>query len=277
MNRQFDIYPMEWLQQQGAVDTEQEIRLLRYELCWFTAGEGSLLIDARPYPLQKDVVYWLNPGRTRQYCLEGDVAGYRMSFSPDFLYMSGIHSQIPFLLDSFDAGMQAPVIETDIEMQMEIGDIARKMQKEFSNYNLLRSEILSGLLNLLMIYCSRKVQSGMQDPAWSKKVELVRKFKALLKKNFITKRSVSDYASALCVTPNYLNRTIKKLTGFTASHHIQQQIILEAKRQAITSNSSMKEIAYLLGFDDLAHFSKFFKNSTGVSFTSYKRGLSVAI
>ena len=76
----------------------------------------------------------------------------------------------------------------------------------------------------------------------------------------------------ICVSPpNYLNRTVKKMTGLTASYHIQQQIILEAKRQAIHSNVSMKEIAYFLGFDNLAHFSKFFKNNSGMSFSTFKK------
>ena len=84
---------------------------------------------------------------------------------------------------------------------------------------------------------------------------------------------VSDYAGQLYVTPNYLNRTVKKITGFTASHHIQQHIITEAKRQAMFSLSSMKEIAYSLGFDNLAHFSKFFKTNSGMSFRDFKKGL----
>jgi AraC-like DNA-binding protein len=82
---------------------------------------------------------------------------------------------------------------------------------------------------------------------------------------------VSDYADDLCVTPNYLNRTVKKTTGYTASHHIQQQIILEAKRQATYFSTSMKRIAYNLGFDNLAHFSKFFKHNCGMNFTDFKR------
>ena len=127
-----------------------------------------------------------------------------------------------------------------------------------------------------MIHFSRKLQVGNDEIAYTKDAELVRNFKTLLKKWFITKKLVADYASELCVTPNYLNRTVKKITGFTASHHIQQYIILEAKRQAIHSNVSMKEIAYFLGFDNLAHFSKFFKNNSGMNFTSFKKGLVYA-
>jgi YesN/AraC family two-component response regulator len=86
-----------------------------------------------------------------------------------------------------------------------------------------------------------------------------------------TKKMVADYASELMVTPNYLNQIVKRVSGFPASHHIQQYLIIEAKRQATQSCRSMKEIAYDLGFDDLAHFSKFFKSKSGTNFTNFKK------
>ena len=58
---------------------------------------------------------------------------------------------------------------------------------------------------------------------------------------------------------NYLNEIIKKTTGYSAGYHIRQRVVLEAKRKAAYSDSCMKEIAYHLGFCDIAHFSKFFK------------------
>ncbi|WP_372490169.1 helix-turn-helix domain-containing protein [Chitinophaga sedimenti] len=46
----------------------------------------------------------------------------------------------------------------------------------------------------------------------------------------------------------------------------------EAKRQLLSSNGSMKEIAFYLGFDNIAHFSKYFKTKTGINFTSFRNG-----
>jgi AraC-like DNA-binding protein len=122
-----------------------------------------------------------------------------------------------------------------------------------------------------MIYFSRNIKESGANTFQSREGELTRKFMNLLKSKFIQQKMVSDYAGQLCVTPNYLNRTVKKTTGFPASHHIQQQIILEAKRKAIYSTESMKEIAYELGFDNMAHFSKFFKNNCGMNFTNFKK------
>jgi AraC-like DNA-binding protein len=65
---------------------------------------------------------------------------------------------------------------------------------------------------------------------------------------------------------------VREVSGFTASYHIQQRIILEAKRRAIFEGNSLKEIAYGLGFCDPAHFSKYFKNSAGRNFTDFRKG-----
>ncbi len=61
---------------------------------------------------------------------------------------------------------------------------------------------------------------------------------------------VKEYAEILAVSPNYLNEIVKEFSGFSASHHIQQRLIIEAKRKAVYEGYSMKEISYHLGFWD---------------------------
>jgi YesN/AraC family two-component response regulator len=122
-----------------------------------------------------------------------------------------------------------------------------------------------------MMYLRRQVQLAGPAAVQSRDSELTLKFLELLAKAFAKKKMVADYARELMVTPNYLNQIVKRVSGFSASHHIQQFLIMEAKRQAVHSSRSMKEIAYDLGFDDLSHFSKFFKNKSGGNFSSFKR------
>ena len=97
----------------------------------------------------------------------------------------------------------------------------------------------------------------------------------MLDKNFREEKMVSSYAAQLYVTANYLNRIVKKNTGYSAGHHIRQRVVLEAKRMARYSDSGMKKIAYELGFLDSAHFSRFFKSFGGTNFSEFKRGALV--
>jgi len=120
-----------------------------------------------------------------------------------------------------------------------------------------------------------KSQDVEQRETVSKKEkELLDRFMERLNQDYASKKLVSDYADDLCISANYLNTIIKKVTGFPASHHIQQCIIREAKCRALKSGAMMKEIAYDLGFRDLAHFSKFFKNYSGSSFSTFMKGIS---
>jgi AraC-like DNA-binding protein len=149
--------------------------------------------------------------------------------------------------------------------------IIYKLVKEFNNYFLLRSEILVGYFKILLIYLTRRSDTAPQPISRSANAELVNRFFSSVEKQFLTNKKVTDYASHLAVTPNYLNEIVKRISGFPASYHIQQRIVLEAKRHATYSGASMKEIAYHLGFEDIAHFSKYFKNVAGQSFSAFKK------
>jgi AraC family transcriptional activator of pobA len=265
----FEIRTLEWLNGNRTLQTSE--RLQWHEISWFRSGAGELIVDSAAHQIFSNRVYCLFPGQIRNYRIKAVAEGYRLCFSTDFLNMGSSNIRTAGWLDTYWGDNAVPVMEADEEMQYEMESLFRKMQHECSNRYLMRSEILSGLLNILMIYFSRKLQTTASRQCCSKDMEMVRRFKSLLKQHFKTKKLVSDYASELCVTPNYLNRTVKKVTGFTASHHIQQCIVMEAKRQAVHCNTSMKEIAYFLGFDNIAHFSKFFKNNSGMNFSSFKK------
>lgn len=242
-----------------------------YEIIWFKSAAGQLWIDSRPYTPGINTIYFLSPGQLRRFSMQGETSGYRIQFSAELLYRrDSVPGFIP-LLNPYNDQTFSPVIVADSEMQQEMDDIVQKMEKEFYNYYLLRSEILAGLLSILLVHFSRRLPANETPRTFNRDNMLLKKFLQLLQEKFTSKRQVADYASELCVTPNYLNRSIKKITGHTASYHIQQQIILEAKRRAIHSGESMKEIAYWLGFDNLAHFSKFFKNNSGMSFSRFRK------
>ena len=84
---------------------------------------------------------------------------------------------------------------------------------------------------------------------------------------------MSDYAALLFVSPNYLTQIVRQATGKSAGVHIRQRVVLEAVRQVKLTGASMKEVAHNLGFDDYAHFSKFFKKAAGKSFTEIRKYL----
>jgi AraC-like DNA-binding protein len=74
----------------------------------------------------------------------------------------------------------------------------------------------------------------------------------------------------MAVTSDYLNKTVKNLTGKSAKDHIQSKLITEAKRALLFSNITNKELAYELGFEESSHFNNFFKKMTGQTPTEFR-------
>ena len=270
-NRRFEIHALEWMEAQGSFWNRTAEKLNHFEVIWIRKGKGVLEVDGQDHKLIENTIFCISPGHARRCNIEPISEGYYLSFTLEFIRVSERYTGGSAWLEQYTNSSNITTIAIDDEKQNELEMIVSKMKWEFSNYYNRRLDVLKGLLNIFVIYLSRILKDPCPDVLQTREKELVYKFTDLLKKNFINKKMVSDYAGELCVSPNYLNRTVKKTTGYTASHHIQQQIILEAKRQAMHFSTSMKQVAYNLGFDNLAHFSKFFKHNCGMNFTDFKR------
>jgi AraC family transcriptional regulator, transcriptional activator of pobA len=76
----------------------------------------------------------------------------------------------------------------------------------------------------------------------------------------------------LTVHPNHLNAVVKRITGKTASQIIQEQLIVQAKSLLLTTELSIKEVAYQMGFDEPTHFNAFFKKMTQHTPAVFRKG-----
>jgi AraC family transcriptional regulator, transcriptional activator of pobA len=268
----FTILSLEQMELQETLSDLPSGKINVFEIIWIKKGNTAFQINDVKLDFTERNIYIITPGNTRKNISKDIVEGYYISFTKEFILFSDAYpTDYPWT----DQYLNVTANLIDNEMQYELEIIVNKMIIEYSNFFNRRQELLKGLLHIFMIYFSRNLKGSGTAILKSREDELVQGFMNLLKKHFITKKMVSDYASTLCVTSNYLNRTVKKITGFTASYHIQQEIILEAKKHAVRSGINMKEIAYHLGFETPAHFSKFFKNICGINFTEYKKGICI--
>jgi AraC-like DNA-binding protein len=240
-----------------------------YRIIWVQKGDGLFKIDMQNLIIKENVVYLLSPGQMCVLGTQGKAEGYYIYLSPEFIHLSDRRSISSFFAPKYNS-LTVRSIQPDLELRKDLEDIMIKILKELSSFTPSKLEILKGLFNIFVIYLSSgELMQGKER--FDRGTELAGEFFDLLNNHYRTKKMVSEYASILYVSPNYLNRSVKKISGFAARYHIQQAIVVEAKRQAIYTGSTMKEIAYFLGFKDYAHFSKFFKNNSGINFTSFKK------
>jgi AraC-like DNA-binding protein len=246
------------------------LRRPHYQIVWITSGSGYFSIDLERYRIKDNAIYTIPPGRFHQFMPEGRISGYVFSFNIDFLYLSIEGPARPFF-EEISSGLNR------VNMyQLQLGDQALQnvladINREFGAHLILRMEILSGLFKVFLLYMKRNSTAIRQEAVSSSPNRLFSSFYAKLDNQFRTMKQVADYANELFVSPSYLNYVVKKVTGHSASYHIRQRTVQEAKRLLLYNHANMKMVAYTLGFEDLSHFSKYFKNATGIRFTDFKK------
>lgn len=151
----------------------------------------------------------------------------------------------------------------------EIAFLLASLQQQAATAGPLREALLRAYLHALLLRCT-SLRPPPGPAAAGPRPGLFLRFRQLLEQYYTEWKSVTAYADHLCVTPNHLSVSIKRETGRPASDHIRQRIMQEAQRLVAAHDAPLKEIAYQLGFDDVAHFSKLFKRCHGVSFSSFK-------
>jgi len=99
---------------------------------------------------------------------------------------------------------------------------------------------------------------------------ITKAFRETLEHNYSTEKRPAAYAQKLNISTPYLNECVKNTTGYPVSHHIQQRVILEAKRLLYHSDRSVKEISAALGYDDYPYFSRLFTKVSGLTPLSFR-------
>jgi AraC-like DNA-binding protein len=99
---------------------------------------------------------------------------------------------------------------------------------------------------------------------------LADRFVNLVSEYFAQYRNVGFYADKLCMTPKYLSRVVREVTGRSAPEWIDSYVILEAKNLLKYSGLPIKEVVFKLNFPNQSVFYKFFKARTGMTPSEYR-------
>jgi AraC-like DNA-binding protein len=244
-----------------------------YTILFPTKSGGNHFVDFKKYPIEKGKIFFVDPGQVHQVVPEKQTRGFVIMFTNDFMEFYNISPKFIENLSLFtDAGDNPPVEVSKILGKLK--NIVNDIANTFASDEMFKQEKLGAYLRLFLIECNSVANIGLGSNNDTQKTEsaklLVRSFKALVEENFTKEHKVAFYAGSLNVTSDYINICIKTTIGNTAKEYIQNRIVVEAKRLGLHTALTTKEISYNVGFNDPAHFSKFFKNITGQSFSAFK-------
>jgi AraC family transcriptional regulator, transcriptional activator of pobA len=245
-----------------------------YEIIWITSGCADLQIDFNTNVTNTDHLFFIRPGQAHRFIAVGDLKGYVIQFNESFFDLEDQQADSACYRFLFQLFGRSEAIDAG-RLTGELREIIERMLHEYNSSYPFRMEMLKRYFKIFLIHLTRLFEDRFTQVKQTRNLELVSQFVYLVDKKFKSQKMVSAYAGELAVTPNYLNEVTKRLTGFSAGHHIRRRVILEAKRLGRYSDHCMKEIAYHLGFADSAHFSKFFKTVSGTNFTEFKNQKAV--
>lgn len=202
--------------------------------------------------------------------------GYFCIFTTEFL----IPSKSGVVLDDlpiFQPGGY-PIFQLTDQDADAIESIFVKMYNELGSdytykYDLLRNYLLE------LIHFGQKLQPAtLLHPAHTASARVLSLFVELLERQFpiasphqkLNLRTAKDYADRLSIHVNHLNKVLKENTGKTTTGMINGRIVQEAKIMLKETNWNISEISNCLGFEEVAHFSNFFKKQTSLSPANFR-------
>ncbi len=140
---------------------------------------------------------------------------------------------------------------------------------EFKSDKLYHSLLKDSCNALVALILSRYLKQATSTDI-SRVDTITKAFRELLEREYTAVKRPAAYAHQLNISTPYMNECVKSTTGYSVSHHIQQRVILEAKRLLYHSDKSVKEIAAELGYDDYPYFSRLFTKVTGMTALAFR-------
>lgn len=249
-----------------------------YEILYITGGEGTHFIDFNAYPIRADTVYFISPGQVHYWNTSVPLEGEFILFTEDFLLLAPSDYMVLQEFSFFHSIEDTPALGLSVGERERVKPLIQSIAAESQENKFRSGSVLRAYLHIFLVEMQRiyAVHEGTHYATGTDGAipTLVRHFKQLVARQFLTKQSVQAYADQLGVTISHLNNTVKAVTGKTPGRLIRQELVLEAKRLFTHTDLTSAEVGYRLSFDDPSYFSRFFKRETAMSTMQFRKSLA---
>jgi len=196
-------------------------------------------------------------------------SGYTCLFTEEFLKL-GERSESLLQSPLFKLG-GTPILKLDEDQKDFITRVFKRMLAEQENDYAFKDELIRNYINLIIHEAVKMQPTVSQSKKTNAAERITAVFLELLERQFpientdrpLELKTAQDFAKNLHVHVNYLNSSVKEVTGKPTTAHIADRIISEAKALLQHTKWSIAEIAYALGFEYPTYFNNFFKKKTG--------------
>ncbi|WP_433863054.1 helix-turn-helix domain-containing protein [Sphingobacterium thalpophilum] len=258
---------------EGNVDSINSGDYKQYIKVLLLSKGAELQVDLAEYCVKQPSLFFVSPNQHLHIKKLGKEEGHFIFYNRDF-YCIQIHDEevaCNGLLFSNIYNM--PIVELDNSEIPFFDYIFRQMTDEFGLNDTSLEEMLRTYLKQLFIKSVRlwKIQNlGKELTEQNSDLEFFRKFTLLVDEHYKEKHHVADYAELLFMAPKTISHKFKRLNLPQPNDVIKNRILLEAKRLLVHTNLTAKEVAYELGYEDPAYFSRLFMQKSGETPSAFR-------
>lgn len=233
------------------------------------------------YDFDEGVMFFIAPNQV--FSVQADtnykLSGWMLLIHPDFLLQTSLTKIIKqYEYFSYSAN---EALHLSNKEETTIIDIIKGIQQEcHANIDKFSQPLIINQIELLLNFSDRFYHRQFITRKINNHQILIR-LEELLNNYFKNENLIENglptvryVAQSLNLSPNYLSNLLKVLTGQSTQQHIHDKLIDKAKEKLSTTDLSISEIAFELGFEHLQSFSKFFKTKTNMAPIEYRQSFN---
>lgn len=245
-----------------------------YSVSLDRAFKGSMKYGQQQGDFDEGVLFFMSPGQVFEIDVEKgkmiDRSGWLLLIHPDFLWNTALAKTIK-QYEYFSYSATEALFLSEKEESAILGLMKNIAQEYQANIDKFSEPVILAQLELLFTYADRFYQRQFITRKINNHT-ILNRLEELLNKYFKSDALANDgiptvqhIATSLNVSAGYLSGLLKVLTGQSTQQYIHDKIIENAKEKLSTTNLSVSEIAYELGFEHPQSFSRLFKAKTNFS------------
>lgn len=231
-----------------------------------SSGNCCVSIDFKDYPLTENEIIYTQPNQVHRIADAGNVKAFLLFVDGVFIDPSEKQILSEYALSLAPFRIDHVRLSELIQILTIIGRRIKSLDNEDSK------RIIQNLSRAAVGIITETLRGTIRQQAKNKRhVEITLAFKELLSREHRLDRKPSYYAELLHISSVYLNEVVKDITGISVSQYIQYERMLRAKRMLIYTSLHIREIAFHLGFEDHAYFTRLFTKTTGINPVAYRK------
>lgn len=242
-----------------------------YKFVWVQNGTLDIEVDHVVIHLEKDEIISLTPmHHVEVKKVEGEYL--TLLFNSNFYCIYGHDNEVSCNGFLFNGSSNLMRLKLSAAQSVHLNSIVEIFRGECDIKDNLQEEMLRIILKRFIITCTRIAREKFEvTREREKSFDIIRQFYVLVDNHFKEKKQVQDYADMLFRSPKTISNLFSLYGLPSPLRVIHQRVEAEAKRLLLYTNKSAKEIGEILGFEDLAAFSRFFKKTAKENISDFRK------